>query len=219
MAAAPQPDDARRSRRVNWRDRRRGPVSRQGEHQTQTGQQGSQQRPGQQRLERSPRRANRNTSRSTSRNNRNVIRFPFLRRQTPQKEKVAVTTLPSPTPTPEWLGTLKQVYRWSSVTVFGLGVIVAGVYSQTVRLEQDLGKTYTHLQNLQRQERELTLAMEQLKDQIARQAAQPESGLALPQPNSQVFLEPAPTQLPDSPRPNSAPVVPQGEASDVPVGY
>ncbi|MEM1426680.1 MAG: hypothetical protein AAGF75_09030 [Cyanobacteria bacterium P01_H01_bin.130] len=210
MAAAPQPDDARRSRRVNWRDRRRGPASRQGEGQAQTGQQGSQQRVG---------RSSRRASRDTSRNNRNVIRLPFLRRQTPQKDKAAVTTLPGPTPTPQWLGTLKQVYRWSSVTVFGLGVVVAAVYSQTVRLEQDLGKTYSHLQNLQRQERELTLAKEQLKDQIARQAAQPESGLALPQPNDQVFLEPAQTQPPDSPRPNSAPVVPQGEASDMPVGY
>ena len=215
MAAAPQSDDTRRSRRVNWRDRRRGPAnSRRGESQKQAGQpRGSQQQGRQQRIERSPRRTNHNAA------NRNVIRFPFLRRQTPQKNKTAVTPLPSPTPTPQWLGTLKQVYRWSSVTVFGLGVIVAGVYSQTVRLEQDLGKTYTHLQNLQRQERELTLAMEQLKDQIARQAAQPESGLALPQPNNQVFLEPAQTQLPDAPRPNSAPVVPQGEASDVPVGY
>ena len=198
MAAAPRPNEARRLRRSARSDRRRRSVIPQGRSSQ--------------------------PSSPSSRSPRTVIRVPFLARRKPttaQKDGSArIASLPAPTPDPQWLGQMRRVYRWSSVTVFGMGIAVAGVYSQTVRLEQELGQTYTHLQNLQRQERELTVAMEQLKDQIARQAAQPESGLALPKPTDQVFLTPSPPpQAQQQPRPNAAPVPPKRDIPDTPVGY
>ena len=200
MAAAPQPNEPRRLRRSTRRDRRRGPAIPQ-----------PQGRSPQQTVQPSPRRPR-------SRQPRKVIRFPFLKGRSAQAPRTnTVTTIPQPAPQPQWLGQLHRAYRWSSVAVFSLGVVVAGVYGHTVRLEQDLGTTYTRLQGRQRQERELPLAMEQLKDQIARQAAQPESGLALPKPKDQVFVAPANPQ--EQQRPNAEPVMPQRETSDVPVGY
>ncbi|MGD1850285.1 MAG: hypothetical protein ACFCBU_06660 [Cyanophyceae cyanobacterium] len=200
MAAAPQPNESRRVRRQSRRDRRRGPGAPQGNTQ-----QGN--------VQRSPRK---------------VVRFPFLDPRSPKdnaaKNNAAknsaprIASIPGPTPEPQWLGTMRQTYRWSSVAVFSLGVAVEGVYSQTVRIEQDWGIIYNRVQTLERQERELTLAMEQLKDQIARQAAQPESGLGLPKPTDQLFVSPSQSQ-PQQPRPNAAPITPKQDTTENSVGY
>ncbi|MGD1936063.1 MAG: hypothetical protein ACFCA4_00685 [Cyanophyceae cyanobacterium] len=204
MAAAPQPNEPRRVRRQVRRDRRRGPI-------------------GANSAASNPAAPQFTPPGSARRSSRKVIRFPFLDRRS-QKNNAAkspatrITSIPSPTPDPQWLGTMRQAYRWSSVAVFSLGVAVAGVYSQTVRLEQDLGTTYNRLRTLERQERELTVAMEQLKDQIARQAAQPDSGLALPKPTDQLFVAPSPSQS-QQPRPNAAPVTPKQDTSESSVGY
>ncbi|MEM9244705.1 MAG: hypothetical protein AAGA67_03025 [Cyanobacteria bacterium P01_F01_bin.153] len=200
MAAAPQPNESRRVRRQVRRDRRRGPVGANSAAPQGNANPGS--------VRRSPRK---------------VIRFPFLDRRlnkdnSAKNSATRVTSIPSPTPEPQWLGTMRQAYRWSSVAVFSLGVAVAGVYSQTVRLEQDLGLTYNRLRALERQERELTVAMEQLKDQIARQAAQPESGLTLPKPTDQLFVPPSPSQS-QQPRPNAVPIAPKQNTSESSVGY
>ncbi|MEM9772542.1 MAG: hypothetical protein AAF889_13280 [Cyanobacteria bacterium P01_D01_bin.73] len=199
MAAAPQPNEPWRVRRQVRRDRRRGPVA-----SNSAAPQGK---------------ASRGNVR---RSGRKVIRFPFLDRRSQKNgaksQATKVATIPSPTPEPQWLGTMRQAYRWSSVAVFGLGVAVAGIYSQTVRLEQDLGVTYDRLRALERQERELTVAMEQLKDQIARQAAQPDSGLTLPKPADQLFVAPSQSRSQQA-RPNAVPIAPKQDTSERSVGY
>jgi hypothetical protein len=111
----------------------------------------------------------------------------------------AASAAPLPLPiapsAPAWLQLLLKVQRGSSIASCVLVAITLAAYGWTVYLQQLWAQDYRKLENLQRQERQITAASEVLKDQIAREAEHPESGLVIPAPSTTVFLPAA------SPRP------------------
>lgn len=78
---------------------------------------------------------------------------------------------------------------------FGLALISMatslGVYISSVRIPQLWSQEYQNLENLQRQERQLTAINETLKYQIAQQAREQKQNLTWQKPEEAVFVTPA----------------------------
>ncbi len=69
-----------------------------------------------------------------------------------------------------------------------------GLYSSTVRIPELWSQEYRNLEDLQRQERELTAINEKIKYQIAHEASR-DSRLSISTPESAVFVSPAKIDL------------------------
>lgn len=110
----------------------------------------------------------------------------------------SVRALP-PRSIPKWLRMLVLAQRGSSIVTFSLVGLTLLVYGWTVYAQELWGRQYRQLEALQRQERQLTATNEALKQNLAQQAEQPESQLALPNPKQMIFMPSA------SPRPAPAP--------------
>lgn len=108
-------------------------------------------------------------------------------------ERQVVRELPQ---APSWLKLLLTVQHASSIFTFLLIAAALTTYSWTVYIQQHWGHTYSKLEGLQKQERQLMAANEVLKNQMAQQAENPAMGLVAPTLNSTIFLAPAP-QRPD----------------------
>jgi hypothetical protein len=125
-----------------------------------------------------------------------------------------VQQIPAQDQTPKWLRSLLFAERFSIAITFILAGSALMVYGWTVYAQQLWGKEYQKLDQLRRDERQITTSKEVLKDQIAKQANRPGSTLAPQTPNSMIFLKPAPNR-PDAKAPSSTP-----QASPVaPLGY
>lgn len=121
--------------------------------------------------------------------------------------------------TPAWLAQLTTWQRISSAIAFLLVSATLTVYGGTVYTQQLWSREYKRLENLQRQERQLTAADEVLKNQLANQAEQPNNGLVSPDPHSTLFLESAPSPLASpSATPNPKPA-PSPKLTPTPMGY
>lgn len=123
---------------------------------------------------------------------------------------------------PLWLLRLSVLHRSSTALIFFLIATVLTLYSGTVYSQRTWNQAYRKLENLQRQERQLTTASEVLKNKMAQQAEQPETGLLPADPTKAIFLKPAP------PRPtrsaetivSSTSIANKSSQSDtIPVGY
>ena len=113
---------------------------------------------------------------------------------------------PRPQHQPLWLWVLRGVQQTSGLTAFLAGGVIVGFYASTVYTQQQWGKAYRQLDDLQRQESQLTSAHEMLRQQLAEEAELPGSGLVAPSPNTILFLEPAdPRPAPVSPPEPPAP--------------
>ncbi|MBW4657610.1 MAG: hypothetical protein KME15_02965 [Drouetiella hepatica Uher 2000/2452] len=119
-----------------------------------------------------------------------------------------VQQLPRPQTAPPWVKMLLNVQRTSSLVTFSLIIGLLAVYGWTVYTQQRWGRAYTHLESLQKQERQMTAASEVLKNQMAKQAEAPDVGLALPDPGNTVFLTPAPQRAAVEPEVNLPPPQP-----------
>lgn len=127
-----------------------------------------------------------------------------------------VTPLPQTQAPPAWLRLLVRAQKTSSVVVFVLVVATLSVYGWTVYIQQHWGEEYRRFETLKKQERQLISGNEALKNQIARQAESPLSGLTVPDPNNTIFLTPAAPRSPETPnRPSSS----QPTSSTRPIGY
>ncbi|HEY9628406.1 MAG TPA: hypothetical protein V6C84_13985 [Coleofasciculaceae cyanobacterium] len=122
--------------------------------------------------------------------------------------QAVVQQLPKPQAAPPWLKTLLHVQRASSFLTFSLIISLLAVYGWTVYTQQRWGSAYSHLEALQKQERQMTAANEVLKNQMANQAELPDVGLMLPEPGNTVFLIPAPQRPPVEPEVNLPPPQP-----------
>ncbi|MEM8720312.1 MAG: hypothetical protein AAGE84_13575 [Cyanobacteria bacterium P01_G01_bin.39] len=71
-----------------------------------------------------------------------------------------------------------------------------GLYISTVQIPKLWSQEYQHLENLQRQERQLIAINETIKYQIAQEASQ-NNQLAISNPESAVFINPAKVELKD----------------------
>ncbi|MGD1920040.1 MAG: hypothetical protein ACFCAD_14790 [Pleurocapsa sp.] len=84
---------------------------------------------------------------------------------------------------------------------FGLALVSMaasiGLYTSTVQIPELWSQEYRNLENLQRQERELTAINEKIKYQIAHEASR-DNRLSISKPESAVFVYPAKVKLKNS---------------------
>lgn len=126
-----------------------------------------------------------------------------------------VTSLPRTQPLPTWLKLLLNAQKASSVTLFVLVIATLTVYGWTVYVQQRWGQEYRQFETLKKQERQLISGNEALKNQIAKQAESPLSGLTVPDPNNAIFLTPAAPRAAEAPdHPFSSQPIPTK-----PIGY
>ncbi len=95
---------------------------------------------------------------------------------------------PSNTTIPQWLLRFYNLYHYSCLGTFLLVVAVLVVYGWTVYSQKLWGQNYQKLQELQRDERQLTKTNEVLKNKMAQEAAKPNAGLLSPNPKKTIFL-------------------------------
>ncbi len=98
----------------------------------------------------------------------------------------------APLANPIWLSPLLFIQRSSDIVTFILVASTLSLYSWTVYTQQQWSQDYRKLENLQRDERHLTTTNAVIKDQLAKQAEKPATGLVSPQPANTIFLTPAP---------------------------
>ena len=114
---------------------------------------------------------------------------------------------------PMWLQGFLFLQQGSAVVTFCAIAATLGMYAWTVYIPQLWTKEYQNLTKLQSHERQLTIINEASKDNLARQAENPRSGLI--QPNSQnppIVLPAAPESTSTLPTPltsnqNKLPIV------------
>jgi hypothetical protein len=107
---------------------------------------------------------------------------------------------------PIWLLRVYTLHRYSSVTAFLLVATTLVVYGLTVYSQELWSQGYRRLQNLQRQERQLTTTNAALTHKMAEDAEKPTAGLDSPTPATTIFLPPpdSPNVVPPTTTPNSA---------------
>ena len=119
---------------------------------------------------------------------------------------------------PVWLRSLLQAQRASSVVAVMLLGGALSLYGLTVYGEQRWSQDYQKLETLRLQEQQLSAASEVLKHQLAKEAQNPETGLAAQKPGNTIFLQPAPeTRSPAAP--NSEPALKNRAGVQTPLGY
>ncbi|MBE9115220.1 hypothetical protein IQ249_04830 [Lusitaniella coriacea LEGE 07157] len=140
-----------------------------------------------------------------------------LRHPTPHPAR-KVERLPLRSPQqPPLLRTLLFLQHASSFVTFSLFGVVLCIYASTVYLQQQWSEAYQKLENLQRETRNLTAADEILKNQLAKQAQNPDAGLVMPSPDNNIYLSPS-TQT-STPEPAASPKPETPQPSNVPLGY
>jgi hypothetical protein len=121
--------------------------------------------------------------------------------------KVASTpVIPTSESTPLWLLRLYTIRRHTSIMAFLLVAATLIVYGWTVYSQQLWSKSYRRLQNLQRNERQLTTKNEILKNKLAQEAQKPPAKLESPTPQRMIFMNRAPVdsdEIPATTKPTS----------------
>ncbi len=117
-----------------------------------------------------------------------------------------VPVMPNSESAPLWLLRLYALHRHSSIVAFLLVAATLVVYGWTVYSQELWSQGYRRLQNLQRQERQLTTTNEVLENKMAVEGERPAAGLVAPTPAKMIFLNPAPHSpnlMPPMTTPNS----------------
>ncbi|MEG4307407.1 hypothetical protein [Microcoleus sp. D3_18a_C4] len=127
--------------------------------------------------------------------------------------------LPNRQQQPVWLRSLLQAQRASSVVAVMLLGGALSLYGLTVYGEQRWSQDYQKLETLRLQEQQLSAASEVLKHQLAKEAQNPETGLAPQNPGNTIFLQPAPETRSPVAAPNSEPALKKGGGVETPLGY
>ncbi|ALF52515.1 hypothetical protein ACX27_06115 [Nostoc piscinale CENA21] len=119
---------------------------------------------------------------------------------------------------PNWLLRLYTVHRYSSVVTFLLVAVALVVYGWTVYSQERWNQEFRRLQNLQRNERQLTTTNAMLKNKMAEEAEKPSAGLVSPTPDKTIFLPSAPDTA-NSALSNTRPNSPVQQPTSSPLGY
>ncbi|MBV6626545.1 MAG: hypothetical protein KI793_27020 [Rivularia sp. (in: Bacteria)] len=114
-----------------------------------------------------------------SKNNRNSV----------NRDRRAIPVMPDGSKVPVWLMRWNSLHRHSAVITFLLVSATLVVYGWTVYSQHLWSRSYKQLQELQRDERQLTKHDEILKNRMAVEAEQPHSGFVSPTPANTIFLE------------------------------
>ncbi|HSF74190.1 MAG TPA: hypothetical protein VLA84_10370 [Microcoleus sp.] len=127
--------------------------------------------------------------------------------------------LPNRQQQPVWLRSLLQAQRASSVVAVMLLGGALSLYGLTVYGEQRWSQEYQKLETLRLREQQLSASSEVLKHQLAKEAQNPETGLAPQNPGDTIFLQPAPETRSPVAAPNSEPALKKGAGVETPLGY
>ncbi len=115
---------------------------------------------------------------------------------------------------PLWLRSLLRMNTGTAIAMLILVSAVVGLYSKVVYTKQIWGQEYRKLERLQKEERQITIFNEALKNNIAQTAKQDGTGLVAPNSAAMILLEPTPV------RPLREAILPQPEISILqPLGY
>ncbi|MBR8830822.1 MAG: hypothetical protein N5P05_001059 [Chroococcopsis gigantea SAG 12.99] len=106
----------------------------------------------------------------------------------PVVNKAATTQVDEKTTLPSHLRSLNALQKGLSVVTLSLMTSALGVYAWTVYVPKVWHQEYSKLETLQRYERSLLTTNETLKQQLAKQAEKPETGLTIPKPEQAIFL-------------------------------
>ncbi len=105
------------------------------------------------------------------------------------RNQKAIPVMPDGSKVPMWLMRWNSVHRHTSIATFVLVSATLVVYGLTVYSQHLWSSSYKKLQDLQRDERQLTKHDQTLKNQMAQEAENPHSGLISPTPANTIFLE------------------------------
>ncbi|MGB3641378.1 MAG: hypothetical protein WBA39_27945 [Rivularia sp. (in: cyanobacteria)] len=105
------------------------------------------------------------------------------------RDRKAIPVMPDGSKVPVWLMRWNRLHRHSAVITFLLVSTTLVVYGWTVYSQHLWSSSYKKLQDLQRDERQLTKHDEALKNKMAQEAEKPHSGLVSPTPANTIFLE------------------------------
>lgn len=116
---------------------------------------------------------------------------------------------------PIWLRSLLVMNTATAIAMLIVVGAVVGLYSKVVYTKQNWGQEYRKLERLQKEERQVTIFNEALKNDIAQTAKQDGTGLVAPNGSLMILLEPTPV------RPLLAATAPEPEnfQSLQPLGY
>ncbi len=129
--------------------------------------------------------------------------------------KTRLQPLPDRLPVPQWLQLLKQTERVSLILAGVLAVGAIATYGWSMYSQQQWGKEYRRLDQLRRNERQLTTNGELMKNNIARTSDPKQYGLVPRSADHIVVIPPAPPRAPlpmraPGPDPNTKPITPIG---------
>ena len=120
---------------------------------------------------------------------------------------------------PVWLRSLLQVQRASCALALLLLGGSLSLYGLTVYSEQRWSQEYQKLETLRLREQQLSAASEVLKHQLAKEAQNPDTGLAPQNPADTIFLKPAQEQRSPQAVQNSEPALKKTAGVETPLGY
>ena len=106
------------------------------------------------------------------------------------KKVVKRRSFPQHNQLPQNLKLLSAIQKTSFGIALASMLASTGLYISTVQIPRLWSQEYRNLEDLQRQERELTAINEKIKYQIAREASQ-DKRLSISKPESAVFISPA----------------------------
>lgn len=126
-----------------------------------------------------------------------------------------IANLTNPWAKPIWLRSLLGMNTATAIAMLIVVGAVVGLYSKVVYTKQNWGQEYRKLERLQKEERQVTIFNEALKNDIAQTAKQDGTGLVPPNGSLMILLEPTPV------RPLREATAPQPEnfQSLQPLGY
>ena len=111
--------------------------------------------------------------------------------KSPKGNQERVPVMPNSESPPLWLLRLHAIHRNSSIVAFLLVAATLVVYGWTVYSQELWSQAYHKLQNLQRQDRQLTTTNEVLQNKMAVEGEKPSTGLVAPTPARAIFINPA----------------------------
>jgi hypothetical protein len=120
-----------------------------------------------------------------------------------------ISVMPASEVMPLWLTRLCVCQRNTSIVTFIFVAVTLLVYGWTVYSQQLWSKSYQKLQNLQRQERQLTVTNGVLKSKMAADAEKNNNGLTSITPQRMIFLAPTPGN--PNPIPQNLPPNPEAQ--------
>ncbi|WP_414528070.1 hypothetical protein [Nodularia chucula] len=106
----------------------------------------------------------------------------------PQPGESQIPVMSTAATLPLWLARLYTSHRYSSVVTFLLVTATLCMYGSIVYSQQLWSQGYKNLQNLQLRERQLTTINATLKNKMAEEGEQEDTGLVKPTPDRTIFL-------------------------------